>query len=513
MVNWRSGNPVKYKKMLDRQGYWKVWLDNPRDAKKFLGIKKRKKDDFYVVEANLVNAIVLNDLSLVKLPHASIKEELLPKRLYPYQLADSIKMIEGVRILNLNRMGYGKTIEAIAALRAAGIRNAVVVAPKPILEQWKHQFDIWWHDHPEIAIVPNSPINGINLYNYEQIIIDKKLVLLRSRIWDAIVVDESHRIKTPNTKRTRAATSIPAKFRYALTGTPILKHPEDLFSQLRFLSPLYSGKSYYAFRDYFCDMKMGFFGEENKGLTKNTFRVDVLHKLLDIVAIRNPEKVLAQGKIEIIEKLGMQPKQRKLYKDIVQLILDELPEKANIPNGAVKAIRAQQATSCPSLFIEGVWGAKFEWIKMLLEDNPSEKIVVFSKFATAVQELQKYLSKNKIESRLYIGDMNVQDRAISRTDFHDDKTVRVLAGTIACIGEGVDGLQESSHICVFIDRPYSPEIKNQCEDRLNRPGQKEKVLCYFLECSGTYDRHYGRVNETRAEDIRRALQYDESDGA
>jgi SNF2 family DNA or RNA helicase len=256
---------------------------------------------------------------------------------------------------------------------------------------------------------------------------------------------------------------------------------------------------------------MGFFGEDIKGLTKNEFHVAVLHKLLSLVAVQNPEMNLAKGKKEIIQKVDMVPKQRKLYKDIVNIILDELPDNATIPNGAVRTLRAQQATSSPSHFVDNLWGAKFEWFKMLLEDTGSAKIVVFSKFATAIKELQKYLNKNKVSCNLYYGEMSSVEREESKYEFIADDSIRVFAGTVACMGEGVDGLQKASHIVVFLDRPYSPEIVNQCEDRLNRPGQQEEVLCYFLECRGTYDRHYGHVNETRADDIRRALQYDDSD--
>ena len=493
-----------------QKGYWRVWLDSPDDAKKFINIRKKKSDDFYIVEECLINAIVLNRLDLIKLPQPAKYVGSPPEALFDYQKADTVRMAKTVRILNANMMGYGKTVEAVSALRMVNIRNAIIVAPKPVLEQWRAQFDKWWPHHPEVVINPSKPINGINLFNYEQTISESKQTMLKGRIWDAVVVDESQRIKTPNTKRTLAVSGIPAKYKFALTGTPIMKSPEDLFSQLRFLNPMYSGKSYYNFRNYFCYVKEGFFGEEVKGLTNDEFKIGVLNKLLSIVSIRNPEMHLTKGKQVIIEKVGMDPKQRKLYRDIVQLILDELPEEATVPNGAVKVLRAIQATSSPSIFLPNVWGTKFEWIRMLLEDNPDEKIVVFTRFAKTARELEKYLAKHRIKSVTYIGDIETADRVDNIYKFKHNRTVRVMIGTIACLGEGVDGLQHASHIAVFIDRLTTPETMKQCEDRLNRPGQKEKVLCYYLECRGTYDRHVGHVNETRARDIRRALN-DESD--
>src|SRR5262249_55830845 len=53
----------------------------------------------------------------------------------------------------------------------------------------------------------------------------------------ALVLDESHRIKTPNAKVTKAVLSLrnDSKKRYIMTGTPVANKPEDLWSQLFFL--------------------------------------------------------------------------------------------------------------------------------------------------------------------------------------------------------------------------------------------------------------------------------------
>ena len=53
----------------------------------------------------------------------------------------------------------------------------------------------------------------------------------------ALVLDESHRIKTPGARVTRAvhALRVNAAKRYIMTGTPVANKPEDLWSQCFFL--------------------------------------------------------------------------------------------------------------------------------------------------------------------------------------------------------------------------------------------------------------------------------------
>src|SRR5581483_1746764 len=53
----------------------------------------------------------------------------------------------------------------------------------------------------------------------------------------ALVLDESHRIKTPEAKVTRAVLALRSEAvkRYIMTGTPVANKPEDLWSQLFFL--------------------------------------------------------------------------------------------------------------------------------------------------------------------------------------------------------------------------------------------------------------------------------------
>ena len=77
----------------------------------------------------------------------------------------------------------------------------------------------------------------------------------------ALVLDESHRIKSPDAKVTKALHALrsDATRRYIMTGTPVANKPEDLWSQVFFLDDGQSlGTSFKAFRERFCTPEGGY---------------------------------------------------------------------------------------------------------------------------------------------------------------------------------------------------------------------------------------------------------------
>lgn len=482
-------------------------------------VDKHNKN-WLIVEDCLINAIVLGFPDMCKLDkyvNYRANEKLQhPCGLKDYQIEDVLKMSTVYDVANFNRMGYGKTVEAARAMKELQLKTVLVVAPKSVLLQWKEQLEYWYAERKDNVIVFE---NGktlvmpgkIYITNYETFVNEKKLQQFKSFRWELIVCDEAHKIKNHKSKRTVAVKSIPADRHWAMTGTPILRLVDDLFSILQYLNPKYVPQSYWNFVYYFCEIKEGFFGQEIVGITKNKERQKVLNDLLTLVAIRRADLHLTPGKNIDVVKLQMDKDQARLYRNAKNLVLDELPEGMTISNGAVLVTRLMQITSCCHGMIEGkenLWGAKFEWILETLESNPDEQFVIFSRFATTCKLLQQFLKQHKIVSSLYIGDLDMQQRSLSKQDFVNKKA-RCLIGTIGALGEGVDGLQEVAHNVIFIDRDFSPEINNQAEDRINRIGQKYHVNVFYLNCNKTYDLHVDKVNIKKSDDIRRALKEDE----
>lgn len=493
--------------------------DGPIQANKFLGWRSAKQNQSWdiTIENNIVNRILLGLDTGLEQPTARNADIIRSdSRLENYQVYDVNKMITLKSCLNRNPMGLGKTVETIVAMRTLNAKSIMIVAPKIVMSQWRDQIKVWWPERSDDVFIFGAADakkrkvaqGSIVIVNYEKLLNESNLNKFRQFSWDVLVADEVHKIKNHSSKRTIAVKSVPAVRKYALTGTPILNKPDDLWSILHFLDWRYSGISYWNFVNYFCEVEDGFWGRKVVGLTNISSRLETLRKLLDEVSVYNTLNV-AQGKTVETVRLEMTPAQRKLYKDMKGLILDELPENARIANGAVMTLRVVQATSWPGLFLGPEEpGPKFEWIAAMCEDNPEEKFVVFSRFEQTARALGEFLKTRDITSVQLTGQVKDAVKELNKKQFLDGNA-RVLIGTIGAMGQGTDGLQYVSHTAIFIDRDWSPEIMKQCEDRLNRRGQKFKVNIYILECEKSFDQHVGRVNQHKADDIREALQRDD----
>jgi len=73
------------------------------------------------------------------------------------------------------------------------------------------------------------------LTSYEMAMSD--VAVLGSIAWDALVVDEAHRLKNAASKFFRVLNGYRADFRLLLTGTPLQNNLDELFHLLSFLEP------------------------------------------------------------------------------------------------------------------------------------------------------------------------------------------------------------------------------------------------------------------------------------
>lgn len=476
------------------------------------------------IKGNLMYDCVYNEIIAgtidCTVPKCNDIEELLPVHLQngyleSYQIEDLSKSLSMDRVFNINKPGYGKTLETILWIYITLRKNftALILCPKSVIGTWEYQLNKYWPDHKKCG--------KWLITNYEQLYNKARLEAAKSCEWTIIVIDESHKIKSVRSKITQICYQLKSTFKHCLTGTPIWNRPEDLAAQLKWLDP-YSITNFTDFQYAFCHMENDGWGWKAKGLTKNPVMQDNLKKLLDMYCVGGKEHNILEKPNYIKVRLKMDDKVKKLYKKIegeynpktnttvidVEGLLDA---GIKVSNPIEAATRRQQLTSNCQLFDNQLKNVKFDWILEWLK-NSNEKVIIFSRFAKTIQYLSLFLCKNNIGVNIVSKEQNAVQREKTVENWNKNDDNRVLLGTFGVLGEGIDGLQEKCNYAMFIDRQWTASENEQAERRIFRKGQTKRCFFYILQCTGTIDIRVERVQLDKGHDAKQLLEpVDEKD--
>ncbi|XP_045146176.1 DNA excision repair protein ERCC-6-like [Echinops telfairi] len=150
-------------------------------------------------------------------------------------------------------MGLGKTLQIIAFLSgmfdAALVNHVLLIMPTNLITTWIKEFVRWtpgmrvkaFHGPSKDERTRNlsriQQRNGVIITTYQMLINNwQQLSSMNGQefVWDYVILDEAHKIKTSSTKSAICARAIPAKNRILLTGTPIQNNLQELWSLFDF---------------------------------------------------------------------------------------------------------------------------------------------------------------------------------------------------------------------------------------------------------------------------------------
>lgn len=167
-------------------------------------------------------------------------------------------------------MGLGKTVQALALILANPPKDpkqktTLIVAPLALLKQWPREIDEKIKPGHKLSvhilhgegkkITPEKlKTYDVVLTNYETLQRELKfweiqqmsnigrdvpggaLLLHKEMVFHRVILDEAHLIKNRETKTAKAAFALRAKYRLAMSGTPLMNRAQELYSLMRFLN-------------------------------------------------------------------------------------------------------------------------------------------------------------------------------------------------------------------------------------------------------------------------------------
>ena len=379
--------------------------------------------------------------------------------------------------------GVGKTGQALIALDESW--TILVVCPAAVKAQWREAL-LAWRGFSSTVIESSKPkelLGNIIVVNYDLIIKNDVLARLMKLKFDVIIFDEAHRLKSISSKRTKAALSAKglrsrAKRIWFLTGTPVKNRPIDLYPMLRSCAPEVLGKynSYLKFAYRYCGAYQNGFGLDVSGASNIE---ELAQRLKSFMLRRELREVLPELPPRIISlvRLECSPAARR--------IIEEEENKTIVAAGEQdpSLFKLGEMARVRSALAKYKVPASIEYIKNILENE--EKVVVFYHHKEVLNELRRAL--HTIPSVFIDGSIAPDRRSGIVEEFRTRKEVRLFFGQMGACGEGIDGLQQSSSCCVFVEPSWSHTDIEQCVGRLERSGQSDVIKVHILVIEGTLE--------------------------
>ena len=297
-----------------------------------------------------------------------------------------------------------------------------------------------------------------------------------------IAVDEIHKCKNPQSQQGKALLQLQPKCRIAMTGTPVMNQPLDLYVILRWLG--YETHAFYSFRKHYCEMG-GFGGYEIVGYK----HLDELTARLDEIMLRRLKKDVLDlpEKLYIDEYVDLNPKQAQIYKEVtadIQANIDQI-KKANNP--LAELIRMRQATGYTGILSSTIQeSAKLDRMEELVDEavENGKKVVIFSNWTQMTSPIKQRL-QSKYYCVMITGELNTEARQRAVEEFQNNDRCKVIIGTTGAMGTGLT--LTAGTVEIFLDEPWNRANKEQAEDRCHRVGTKENVTIYTILAKNTID--------------------------
>jgi SNF2 family DNA or RNA helicase len=321
----------------------------------------------------------------------------------------------------------------------------------------------------------------ISKYKYDFPIANKIKELCNDGTIGLIAFDECHRAKDSTSLQGKAMLEISAPHMIAMSGTPLMNSPIDLYFPIKWLG--YENHSLFEFKRHYC--RLGGYNDAEILGYKN---LDELRSLVDQIMLRRlkTEVLDLPDKIEKLEYVEMSSKQSKLYLEIQENTKTLIHQIRMSNNPLSMLLRLRQVTGWCGIIDESIQeSAKMQRMVELVEDiiANNQKAIIFSNWTSITEVAVKLLSKY---NPAYItGEVKQEERMNEVDRFQNDERCKVIVGTIGAMGTGLT--LTSAQNVIFLDEPWTKALKNQAEDRAHRIGTKGTVSIITLMCKDTID--------------------------
>ena len=449
----------------------------------------------------------------------------LAARLRPYQLAGyqwlSVLWDVGLGGVLADDMGLGKTLQTLALLcraKEAGELTApvLVVAPTSVVSNWVREAARF---APELAVRSVEATGRKRGTALAEVVDGADLVVTsytllrlgeddyRALPWSGLVLDEAQFVKNHQAKTYAAARRLPARFKLAITGTPVENNLMDLWSMLSIVAPgLFPSPKRFT-EHYRTPIERG--GDQER-LTALRRRIRPLMRR------RTKEQVAAElpPKQEQVLEVVLEPKHRKVYDTHLQRerrkvlgLVDDLQNNRFTIFRSLTLLRqlALDASLVDDAY-DGIPSSKADAFLEHLREVVAEghRALVFSSFTGFLGTVRARLDAEGMPYSYLDGRTRQRERVID--EFREGRAPVFLI-SLKAGGFGLN-LTEADYVFV-LDPWWNPAAEAQAIDRTHRIGQDKAVMVYRLVAADTIEQKVLALQQRKRDLFARVMEDEE----
>jgi SNF2 family DNA or RNA helicase len=438
----------------------------------------------------------------------------MPKKFWPHQEKAWQYAENRDRIALFMEMRCGKTLVAIRwAQHKVKNGTILVIGPVEVLDDWIeelrdagetriiHATSLSAQDREDVVTTVrnwNSPRRLWVLFNYEAIRASRSLFLERIPTWDAVIADESTRLRNPKAKTTKIVTRLGASVRYRaiLSGLPNPEGPEDFFSQFVFLNGSFNGHdNFWVWRSRMFYQPVG---QQSWQWVQKAGSILSIKSEVGRESFRMTRKRANIGGTKLYNRWVVEPtsEQVRATKQVMrQFELDGHKTQwatvrdvwlARIAGGYLpEAGPVDPDTGEPTTVYRRVSTRKTDiLVDRLQTDLRAEAVVVWFRFNAELHDAHRALQAAKIPCAVITGVTPRPERVRLRRAFQAGE-YRVL---LIQLRTGLYGLNLSrASTAVYFSNMFDLEVRAQSEDRIIHGMKTESSHCIDIVTKGSID--------------------------
>jgi SNF2 family DNA or RNA helicase len=321
--------------------------------------------------------------------------------------------------------------------------------------------------------------------------------------WLAVIADEAHKAKNPHAKQTRGLWRTFGNIMLALTGTPIMNSPDEIWALLRWLWPeQYTSHAQFfnEYVDYYENPHVA-----GKAIITGVKNPDGLRFELKGRLVRRTQGQVRDslpGRRRIYLPIDLLPDQRKLYDEaednmwlsVIQAAQEgdkdaakwleaaeqgaDLAQLYMLPNGAARTVRCRQIIETPANLGGEPISALIDDFEEKFEASRPQPWVVYCAFKPTCDVVADRLRKKfGAKVAIYTGDTDPAERTKMEDAFQLGQ-LDCIVGTIGALQVGITLTR--GYLQYWMSRDWVPDVNEQGEARqADRLGQQNKTMIYI----------------------------------